>query len=86
MSAPGLALQIGPGTFHHLKPQIVVDGDGNLLLGAKVAFAGLDGGVAEQELDLFEVAAVLSAEFRAGTQIVGVEVLNADRFHRFLGH
>jgi len=30
----------------------------------------LDGGVAEQELDLFEVAAVLAAEFGAGATIM----------------
>jgi hypothetical protein len=43
------------------QPQVVDDGDDDLLLGAKIAFCGLDGGVAEQELDLFEVAAVLAA-------------------------
>ena len=75
-----------PSIFHLSKPQVVVDGDGNLLLGAKVAFGGLDGGVAEQELDLFEVSAVLAAEFRAGaTQIVGPETLDTDGFRRLLG-
>jgi len=70
-----------------LKPQIVVDGDGYLLLGAKVAFGGLDGGVAEQELDLFEVSAVFAAEFRAGAaQIVGAETLDSDGFRRLLDH
>jgi len=53
------------------QPQIVVDGDSNLLLGAEVAFSGLDGGVSEQELDLFEVAAVLAAEFGAGAAQIG---------------
>ena len=43
------------------KPQIVVDGDGYLLLGAEVAFGGLDGCMTEQKFDLFEVAAVLAA-------------------------
>jgi len=46
------------------QPQIVVDGDSNLLLGAEVAFSGLDGGVAEQELDL-------AAEFGAGAAQIG---------------
>ncbi len=30
-------------------------GNGDLLLGAKVAFGGLDGRVPEQELDLLEI-------------------------------
>jgi hypothetical protein len=47
---------------HNSKPQIVVYGDFDLLLGAEVAFRGLDGGVAEQELDLFDISAVLAAE------------------------
>src|SRR6266568_7436923 len=37
----------------------------------------------EQELDLFQVAAILAAEFGAGTsQIMGTEVLDADLFRR----
>ena len=39
------------------QPQIVVDGDDDLLLGAEVALGGLDRGVAKQELDLFDIAA-----------------------------
>ena len=71
---------------HHSQPQVVIDGDGDFLLGAEVAFGRLDGGVAEQELDLFEVSAVLAAEFRAGaTQIVGPETLDTDGFRRLLG-
>ena len=39
------------------------------------------GGVTEQKLDLFEVSAVLAAEFRAGAaQIVGPETLDTDGF------
>ena len=53
-----------PSAFHHSQAQVVVDGDGNLLLRAKAAFGGLDGGVAKQELDLLQVAAILAAEFR----------------------
>jgi hypothetical protein len=44
------------------QPQVVVNGDGNLLLRAKLAFGSLDRGVAEQEFDLFEVSAVLATE------------------------
>lgn len=44
------------------QPRVVVNGDGNLLLRAKLAFGSLDRGVAEQEFDLFEVSAVLATE------------------------
>jgi len=67
--------------FHHSQPQVVIDGDGDLLLGAKVAFGGLNRGVAEQELYLLQVAAVLAAEFRAGAaKVVGTETLDTDGF------
>jgi hypothetical protein len=49
-----------------LQSQVVVDCDLDLLLGAEVAFRRLDGGVAEQELDLLDISALLAAEFRAG--------------------
>ena len=52
---------MGQKSGPYSQPQVVVDGDGDLLLGAKVAFCSLDGGVAQQELDLFEVSAVLAA-------------------------
>ena len=73
------------GVFHsrpgHSQPQVVVDGDGNLLLGAEVTFGRLDGGVTEQELDLFEVSTVLAAEFRAGAaQVVSAKTLDSDGF------
>jgi hypothetical protein len=47
---------------YRLQSQVVVHRDLDLLLGAEVAFGGLDGGVAEQELDLFDISAVLAAE------------------------
>jgi hypothetical protein len=45
-----------------LQSEVVVYDDLDLLLGAEVAFRRLDGGVAEQELDLFDISAVLAAE------------------------
>jgi hypothetical protein len=45
-----------------------------ILFGAQVAFGGGNGGVAEEELDLFEFAAGGAAEFGAGaTEVVGLE-------------
>jgi hypothetical protein len=55
---------------YQLQPEIVVHRDFDLLLGAEVAFRGLDGGVAEQELDLFDISAVLAAEFGAGAALM----------------
>jgi len=69
------------------QPQVVIDGDGYLLLGTEVAFGRLDGCVAEQELDLLQVAAVLAAEFRAGTaQIMCAETLDTDGFRGGFDH
>ena len=66
------------------KPQIVVHRDFDLLLRAQVAFGGLDGGVAEQELDLFDIAAILAAEFGAGAaQVVRPKALDPDLPGRF---
>ncbi len=39
----------------------VVDGMDEILLGAEVAFGGLDGGMAEQQLDLFQFPARFAA-------------------------
>jgi hypothetical protein len=53
------------------QPQIVVDSDGDLPLGAEVALSGLDIGMSKKKLDLFEVAAILTTECRSGAvQIV----------------
>ena len=61
------------------KSEIVVHGDLDLLLRPQIAFCGLDRGVAEQELDLFQIAAILPAQFRAGTaEVMGAEVLDPD--------
>jgi hypothetical protein len=66
---------------------VVVDRKRDLLLGAKITFGGLDGGMAEQEFDLLEVATTLATQFRLGTaQIVRSEVFDADRFGRAFDH
>ena len=62
-----------------LQPQVIVHRDLYILLRPQIAFGGLDGGVAEQELDLLEIAAVLPTQFRAGaTEIVGAEPFDPD--------
>jgi hypothetical protein len=67
-----------------LDGEIVVDGLRQILAGAEVAFGGLDGGMAEQELDLFEVAAGEAAELGAGAaQVVGRESGFAEAFAVF---
>ena len=45
--------------------EMIVDGLEEILAAAEVAFGGLDRGMAEQELDLLEVAAGGAAEFGA---------------------
>jgi len=55
---------ISPRSIHH-QPDSIVDCDGQVLHGAEVAFGGLDGGVAEQQLDLLDVAAGLAAQLPA---------------------
>ena len=64
---------------YQLQSEVVVYRDLDLLLGAEVAFRGLDRGVAEQELDLFDISAILAAEFRASTaEVVRPEALDPD--------
>ena len=61
------------------QPKKIVHGDCNLLLRPKISLRGLNRGVAEQELDLLEVPAVLATELGAGTtEIVGAEALDPD--------
>jgi hypothetical protein len=58
------------------KSQIVVYSHAQLLLGAQIAFRGLNRGVAQQEFDLFEIPVVLAAQFGTGApQIVRAEAL-----------
>jgi hypothetical protein len=69
------------GDLRSLQSQVVVHRDLNILLRAQIAFRGLDGGVAEQEFDLLEIAAILPAQLGAGaTEVVGAEVLDPDLF------
>ena len=49
-----------------MQPNPVIGGVDQILFGAEVAFGGGDGGMAEQELDLFEFPAPGAAEFGAG--------------------
>jgi hypothetical protein len=64
-----------------LQSQVVVYRDLDILLGAQVAFGGLDRGVPQQELDLLQIPAVLPAQLGAGAaQVVGAEVLDPDLF------
>src|SRR4051794_23516752 len=78
---------IGAWHTRHLEAQVVIHRHRGLLLRPKVAFSGLDRGVTEQELDLFQIAAVLAAELGAGpAQIVRAEPLDADLLGRLLDH
>ena len=64
---------------YQLQSEVVVYGNLDLLLGAEVAFGRLDGGVAEQELDLFDISAVLAAELGASAaEVVRPEALDPD--------
>jgi len=59
--------------------QIVIHGNGDLLLGTEIAFGRLYRGVAEQEFDLLQIAPVLPAELGAGpAEIVGAEMFDSD--------
>jgi hypothetical protein len=49
-----------------LKSEVVVHGHSDLLVGAQIPFGGLDGGVAEQELDLLQIAAILPTQLCTG--------------------
>ena len=59
--------------------KMIVDCLRQVLLCAEVAFRGLNGGVAEQKLDLLQVAAGQTAKLGAGAaEIVCAEVLDPD--------
>ncbi len=49
-----------------LQSNRIIDGMGEGLFGAEVAFGGLDGAVSEQQLDLLQIPAGLAAELGAG--------------------
>ena len=74
----------GPGPFPVntvliSKPQIIIHRDSYLLIGAQIPLGGLDRGVAEQELDLLQIAAAFAAELGTGSaQVVSTEVLDSD--------
>jgi hypothetical protein len=60
-------------TIHSLdaesKPQIIVHSDLYILLRTQIPLRGLNRGMAEQELDLLEIPAVLAAELGAGAPL-----------------
>lgn len=58
----------------------VVDGLNEILLGAEIAFGGLDGGVAEEQLNLLQFPARLAAQLGTGSaQIMGRQIRMSDR-------
>jgi hypothetical protein len=72
-------LQWANGSKGSSQADVAVDGKRDLLLGAEITLRGLDRGVAEQKLDLFNIPATLAAEFRACTvQIVRPEIFDPD--------
>ena len=54
----------------HAKFDRVVGRVNEVLSGAQVSFGGLNGSVAEEQLDLFKLAARRSAELGAGTPVM----------------
>ena len=70
-----------------LQTNLLVHRDRDLLFRTEIPFRRLDGGVPEQELDLFEVTSSLAAELGAGAaEVVGSEALDPDLFGRPLHH
>ena len=65
-----------------LQSQVIVHRDRNVLLRPEIAFSRLDRGVSEKEFDLLQIAAILPAEFGAGTaEIVGAVPSFDERLH-----
>jgi hypothetical protein len=63
--------------------QIVINGVRKVLAGAEVALRRLNGRVAEEELDLFELASRGAAELRTRTtEVVGGDVMEAGEWAR----
>ena len=62
-----------------LQSQVVVHRDLDILLGAQITLSRLDRGMAEEELDLLEIPAVLPTQFGAGA----AEVMGADGYPEF---
>ena len=65
--------------------ELVIHGESELLFAAEIVFRCLDGDVAEQELDLVELAARQMAETRTcSAQIVGRQLVYSRSRGRFL--
>jgi len=59
------------------QPDRIVHRHRDVLLGPKIPFGGLDGGVPEQELDLFEIPAGFAAElmgWSAASALIGLGI------------
>ena len=73
------AAQLRPLCEFVSQSEVVVYGDLDILFGAQIPFGGLDGGMPQQKLNLFQIAPVLAAQFRASpAQVMGAEVLDPD--------
>ena len=67
------------------KSQIIIDRNGDLLIGPQIPLSRLDGRVSEQEFDLLQIPAVLSAQLGASAaQVMSAEVLDPDLFVQLL--
>ena len=62
-----------------LKPQIIIDSNGDLPIGAQVALRCLNRRVPQEELDLLQIPAALAAQLGASpSQVVSPEALDPD--------
>src|ERR1017187_9700891 len=60
------------GRASHAEAEVIAGGVGEVLCDAEVAFGGLDGGVSQRNLDLFEGGVTLVGEFGEGaTEVMG---------------
>ena len=72
----------GPGSAACLlKPDVVVYRNRDVLLTSQISLRSLDGGVSQQELDLFEIPTCFATELGAGAaEVVSAKALDSDLF------